>query len=152
MSETRQYEVVYIVHAGSAARRSSPICTQQVEAIVKRFGGTIEKTENWGRRRLAYEIARHREGVYVLEVINGPGSWSTSWIAGSKVIDQVVRHLVVRVDEELRVAERAKAKRRSESERRRAARGLPPLAEGEEPRRRSEEQDEAADGEVETSR
>jgi hypothetical protein len=56
------------------------------------------------------------------------------------------------VDEELRVAERAKAKRRTESQRRRAARGLPPLAEGEEPRRRSEDQDEEKDAEMETQR
>ena len=151
MSETRQYEVVYIVTPDAGEDVVADL-HKQVEAIVQRFGGNIEKTENWGRRRLAYDIAHHREGTYVLEVINGPGELVHELDRRLKVIDQVVRHLVVRVDEELRVAARAKAKRRSESERRRAARGLPPLAEGEEPRRRSEEQDEAADGEVETIR
>jgi len=151
MSETRQYEVVYIVTPDAGEEVVADL-HKQVEAIVQRFGGNIEKTENWGRRRLAYDIAHHREGIYVLEVINGPGELVHELDRRLKVIDQVVRHLVVRVDEELRVAARAKAKRRSESERRRAARGLPPLAEGEEPRRRSEEQDEAADGEVETMR
>lgn len=151
MSETRQYEVVYIVTPDAGEDVVADL-HKQVEAIVQRFGGNIEKTENWGRRRLAYDIAHHREGIYVLEVINGPGELVHELDRRLKVIDQVVRHLVVRVDEELRVAARAKAKRRSESERRRAARGLPPLAEGEEPRRRSEEQDEAADGEVETMR
>ncbi len=151
MSETRQYEVVYIVTPDAGEDVVADL-HKQVEAIVQRFGGNIEKTENWGRRRLAYDIAHHREGTYVLEVINGPGELVHELDRRLKVIDQVVRHLVVRVDEELRVAGRAKAKRRSESERRRAARGLPPLAEGEEPRRRSEEQDEAADGEVETTR
>jgi small subunit ribosomal protein S6 len=151
MSETRQYEVVYIVTPDAGEDVVADL-HKQVEAIVQRFGGNIEKTENWGRRRLAYDIAHHREGTYVLEVINGPGELVHELDRRLKVIDQVVRHLVVRVDEELRVAGRAKAKRRSESERRRAARGLPPLAEGEEPRRRSEEQDEAPDGEVETTR
>jgi hypothetical protein len=42
------------------------------------------------------------------------------------VIDAVVRHLVVRVDEEVRVADRRQAERRAERARRRAARGLPP--------------------------
>jgi small subunit ribosomal protein S6 len=151
MSETRQYEVVYIMTPDASEDVVADL-HKQVEAIVQRFGGNIEKSENWGRRRLAYDIAHHREGIYVLEVINGPGELVHELDRRLKVIDQVVRHLVVRVDEELRVAARAKAKRRSESERRRAARGLPPLAEGEEPRRRSEEQDEAADGEVETMR
>ena len=45
----------------------------QVQAIVTRFGAEIEKTENWGRRKLAYEIGHHKEGTYVLEVINGTG-------------------------------------------------------------------------------
>ncbi|HEX2343121.1 MAG TPA: 30S ribosomal protein S6 [Vicinamibacterales bacterium] len=151
MRETRQYEVVYIVTPDAGEDVIAEL-QQQIEAIVKRFGGNIEKTENWGRRRLAYDIARHREGTYVLHVINGPGEFVHELDRRLKVIDQVVRHLVVRVDEELRVAERAKAKRRSESQRRRAARGLPPLAEGEEPRRRSEDQDEAPDTETEAVR
>jgi small subunit ribosomal protein S6 len=151
MSETRQYEVVYIVTPDAGEDVVADL-HKQIEAIVQRFGGNIEKTENWGRRRLAYDIAHHREGTYVLEVINGPGALVHELDRRLKVIDQVVRHLVVRVDDELRVAARAKAKRRAESERRRAARGLPPLAEGEEPRRRSDEQDEALDGEVERVR
>jgi small subunit ribosomal protein S6 len=151
MSETRQYEVLYIVTPDAAEDVVNDL-HKQIEAIVQRFGGNIEKTENWGRRRLAYDIAHHREGTYVLEVINGPGELIHELDRRLKVIDQVVRHLVVRVDEELRVAERAKAKRRTESERRRAARGLPPLAEGEEGRRRSEDQDEAPNGEVEVLR
>jgi small subunit ribosomal protein S6 len=151
MSETRQYEVVYIVTPDAGEDVITDL-QQQVESIVKRFGGNLEKTENWGRRRLAYDIAHHREGTYVLQVINGPGELVHELDRRLKVIDQVVRHLVVRVDDELRVAERAKAKRRAESERRRAARGLPPLAEGEEPRRRSEDQDEAPDAEMETQR
>jgi small subunit ribosomal protein S6 len=151
MSKIRQYEVVYIV-TPEAGEDVVAELHQQIESIVQRFGGNIEKTENWGRRRLAYDIAHHREGTYILEVINGPGELVHELDRRLKVIDQVVRHLVVRVDEELRVAARAKAKRRSESERRRAARGLPPLAEGEEPRRRSEDQDEMQDAEMETPR
>lgn len=151
MSETRQYEVVYIVTPDAGEDVIADL-HQQIASIVQRFGGSIEKTENWGRRRLAYDIAHHREGTYVLEVINGPGELVHELDRRLKVIDQVVRHLVVRVDEELRVAARAKAKRRSESERRRAARGLPPLAEGEEPRRRSDDQDDAQDAEMEALR
>jgi small subunit ribosomal protein S6 len=151
MSETRQYEVLYIVSPDAGEEIVTDL-HKQIETIVQRFGGSIEKTENWGRRRLAYDIAHHREGTYVLEVINGPGELIHELDRRLKVIDPVVRHLVVRVDEELRVAARAKAKRRAESQRRRAARGLPPLAEGEEPRRRGEDMDEAQDAEIEVQR
>ena len=52
--------------AGATESRS-PNCTTQVEPIIAAVGGTIEKTDNWGRRKLAYEIGRHKEGIYVLE-------------------------------------------------------------------------------------
>jgi small subunit ribosomal protein S6 len=133
MSETRQYEVVYIV-SPEAGEDVITDLHQQIEGIVTRFHGKIDKTENWGRRKLAYEIAHHREGSYVLETISGGGEMVHELDRRLRVIDQVIRHLIVRVDDELRVAERARTRRREQSQRRRAARGLPPLPEaGERP-------------------
>ena len=88
--------------------------------------GQIEKTENWGRKRLAYEIGHNKEGVYVLEVINGSGELMKELDRRLRVMDQVIRHMVVRVDEEKKVVERTQTKRRTNSERRRVKRGLPP--------------------------
>ena len=104
----------------------SPSCTTQIEAVVSRLHGQIENTENWGRKRLAYEIGHYKEGVYVLEVINGSGELMKELDRRLKVMDQVIRHMVVRVDEEKKVVERTQTKRQTESERRRVKRGLPP--------------------------
>ena len=98
----------------------------QVEAIVQRIGGQIEKTDNWGRRKLAYEIGPHKEGTYVLEVINGSGELMKEIDRRFKVTDLIIRHLIVRVDEEQTVIERTRGKRTETSRRRRVARGLPP--------------------------
>ena len=125
MSTVRQYELIYITPAETTEQALADLHTQ-VAGIVERFGGTIEKTENWGRRRLAYEIGREREGVYVLEVINGAGELMKELDRRLKVMDQVLRHLIVRVDEEKKVVERTRTKRQTESERRRVKRGLPP--------------------------
>ena len=78
------------------------------------------------RRKLAYEIGRHKEGTYVLEVIDGGGELMKEIDRRLKVIDLVIRHLVVRVDEEQGVVERTRARRTDISRRRRVARGLPP--------------------------
>ena len=88
---------------------------EQVEPIVTRLNGQIEKTENWGRRKLAYEIGHHKEGNYVLEVINGSGELMKELDRRLKVIDQVMRHMVVRVDEEKPVVDRTRTKRQTES-------------------------------------
>ena len=121
----RQYELVYILPPETTEQQAAEL-HEQVESTVMRMGGRIDKTENWGRRRLAYEIGRFKEGVYVLDVIIGTGELMKELDRRLKVIDQVVRHLIVRVDEEKKVVERTRTKRQTESERRRARRGLPP--------------------------
>jgi small subunit ribosomal protein S6 len=121
---SRKYELVYVVSPEASDEQVAELHTQ-VEAIVQRIGGQIEKTDNWGRRKLAYEIGRHKEGTYVLEVINGGGELMKEIDRRLKVTDLVIRHLVVRVDEEQGVVERMRGRRTETSRRRRVARGLP---------------------------
>jgi small subunit ribosomal protein S6 len=122
----RQYELVYLLPPDSTEQQVTEL-HETIGAIVSRMTGQIEKTENWGRKRLAYEIAHHKEGVYVLEVINGSGELMKELDRRLKVMDQVIRHLIVRVDEEKKVVDRTRTKRQSTSERRRVKRGLPPV-------------------------
>src|SRR3954468_2167462 len=121
----RQYELVYILPPDTTEAQVAEL-HEQVGQVVTRLHGTIEKNENWGRRRLAYEIGHHKEGVYVLDVINGSGELMKELDRRLKVMDIVIRHMVVRVDEEKKVVDRTQTKRRTESERRRVKRGLPP--------------------------
>jgi small subunit ribosomal protein S6 len=125
MSTARQYELVYIVTPDAPEQDIADLHTQ-IEQIVQRFGGTFDKTENWGRKRLAYDIGHHREGNYVVETITGSGELMKEIDRRLRVIDSVIRHLVVRVDEELRVAQRTTDARKTFVARRRVARGLPP--------------------------
>jgi small subunit ribosomal protein S6 len=125
MSTSRQYELVYIVTPEASEQEVTDLHTQ-IEQIIQRYNGTLDKTENWGRRKLAYEIGHHREGVYVVETITGSGELMKELDRRMRVIDQVIRHLVVRVDKELQVAERTRAARQASTARRRVARGLPP--------------------------
>jgi small subunit ribosomal protein S6 len=125
MSTSRQYELVYIVTPEASEQEIADL-HGQIEAIVQRYNGTLDKTENWGRRKLAYEIGHHREGVYVVETITGSGDLMKEIDRRLRVIDAVIRHMTVRVDEELRVAERTRDARKSTQARRRIARGLPP--------------------------
>ena len=125
MSALRTYELVYIVTPEATEELIASI-HEQVEQTTLRMGGSLSKTENWGRRKLAYEIKRQKEGVYVLEVIEGTGELMKELDRRLKVVDQVIRHLVVRVDQEQRVVERTRTRRQTFQERRRVARGLPP--------------------------
>ena len=141
MSTVRQYELIYIT-APEITEEALAELHQQVAAVVERFGGNFDRTENWGRRKLAYEIGKHREGVYVLEVINGPGAMTAELDRRLRVFDNVIRHMIVRVDEELAIADRARQNRKDSMAKRRVRRGLPPEpTEGERHRREDDDDD-----------
>ena len=120
MPESRQYELVYVISPEVGEEGVTDLHTQ-VETIVGDLGGRIEKSDNWGRRRLAYEIGKHREGTYVVDLIDGPGELVKELDRKLKVLDSVLRHLVVRVDEDRRKAERARQVRQSRRQRRRGS-------------------------------
>jgi small subunit ribosomal protein S6 len=138
----RQYELVYILPPDSTEEQIAEVHSQ-VEAVVSRMNGRIERTDNWGRRRLAYEIGRHKEGVYVVEVIRGADGLVKELDRRLRVLDQIVRHMVVRVDEDMKTVERTRTRRQTQSERRRVRRGLPPVRQPGEGR--SSDQDDSDD-------
>jgi len=125
LSTSRQYELVYIVTPEASEQQVTDLHTQ-IEQIVQRYQGTFDKTENWGRKKLAYEIGHHREGTYVVETITGSGELMKELDRRMRVIDQIIRHLIVRVDKELQVADRTRTARQASTARRRVKRGLPP--------------------------
>ncbi len=146
MITVRQYELIYIVSPETSDEGVADL-HNQVEGIVGQFGGQIEKSENWGRRRLAYEIDHYKEGTYVLELINGPGDLVKELGRRLRVSDHVIRHLIVRVDEDRRVADAIGAQRRETQARRRLARGLSPVPEARARSASDRDDEEAEDGE-----
>ena len=148
MSTSRQYELVYIVTPDASEEQVAALHTS-IEEVIQRYNGTLDKTENWGKRKLAYEIGPHKEGTYVLEVITGSGELMKEIDRRLRVSDQVIRHLTVRVDEETRVIERARTLRKEDSQRRRVARGLPPERQPGEGPQRTDDDDDRFGGDVE---
>ena len=121
----RKYELVYIVSPEGNEDQVTDLHAQ-IETIVQSLDGKIDKTENLGRRKLAYEIGPHKEGTYVIETIFGSGELLKELERRLKVNDLVIRYLAVRIDKEELGIGRARENRLATSRRRRTARGLPP--------------------------
>ena len=114
----RVYEILFIADPNLGEPEVDALTTQ-VQGFVEQAGGKLQKVEKWGKKRLAYDVGRHREGSYVLLVVEGGGGLVREAERRPKVTDGVIRFLTVRVDEELRKAERRKAKRALGEEKRR---------------------------------
>jgi small subunit ribosomal protein S6 len=106
----RSYEILFIADPNLGEPEVDTLTTQ-VQGFVEHAGGKIQKVEKWGKKRLAYDVGRFREGSYVLVVAEGGGGLIREVERRLKVTDGIFRFLTVRVDEELRKAERRKARR-----------------------------------------
>jgi len=82
-----------------------------LQAIITDQGGTIVRVDDMGRRKMAYEINRKKEGYYVLFEIEGSGREIAELERRMRVNDLIMRYLTVRVDEERKTAEKVRARR-----------------------------------------
>ena len=71
-----------------------------VQALVERFGGTIEKVDEWGKRRLAYEINDRTEGFYYLVNFKADSEFPKELERQYKITEGILRTIVIRKDEE----------------------------------------------------
>jgi len=121
----RHYEIMFIVNPNAAEEEIDKINTQ-VEGIVTSGGGTVDKVEKMGKRRLAYEVDRHREGYYVLFVITANGDIVKECERRLRVMDAVIKYITVRTDEEVRRLDKMKNYRQRRAARRGSGERTPP--------------------------
>ena len=118
MSE-RVYEILFIADPNLGEPEVDAL-TATVQGFLEKEGATIQKVEKWGKKRLAYLIGKHREGSYVLLVVEAKASVVKEVERRIRVTDGVVKFMTVRVDEELKKADRRRARRAAEDEKRKA--------------------------------
>jgi len=115
--EERQYDLIFICRPDTPEADVDKVISTLEHAAAEK-GAKIEKTEKWGRKRMAYRVQRLREGFYVYMVVrSSQGEVVKELERRLKVSDPVIKYLTVRLDEEMK--RQAKLKRHRE---RRAAR------------------------------
>ncbi len=109
----RLYDIVVLVTPDLSDEDASKLAGEY-KKILTDGGATVVKEEPWGRRRLAFPIGRKREAHYVYWQVDAQPAAVAEAERRMGLSDQVLRHLAVRVDEELKragkMAERLKAK------------------------------------------
>jgi small subunit ribosomal protein S6 len=113
----RNYEIMFIVNPNGTEEEIDKIVTQ-LEGVITAGGGRIDKVEKMGKRRLAYEVDRFREGFYVLFAIGANGDIIKECERRLRVIDAVIKYITVRVDGEVRRQEKIRSYRQKRAARR----------------------------------
>ncbi|MCS7023517.1 MAG: 30S ribosomal protein S6 [Bryobacteraceae bacterium] len=106
----RIYEELFILKPDVTEEEIDAVI-EQIRSTVAAGGGTVEKVDKWGKRRLAYKVRKCTEGIYVLMVFSAPSETVKEIERRLRVSDSVIRFLTVRIDEKLKWLEKRKKMR-----------------------------------------
>ena len=102
MEQERLYDLIFIARPATPEDEVKKVLTG-IEHTCAEKGGKIEKTEHWGTRKLAYRVAKHREGIYVYQQIRTQHHELIAELERRlRVQDVVIKYLTVRLDEDLK--------------------------------------------------
>lgn len=93
-----KYEVTVVVSAKiEDEERANTV--EKVKEYITRFGGTVTGVDEWGKRRLAYEIQKMKEGFYYIIKFESDSNCPNELEANVRLMENVIRYLVVREEE-----------------------------------------------------
>src|SRR5882757_11573393 len=102
---SREYETVYILRPNTPNEGVAEV-NARIKGIIEGMGGKVLKVDNWGKRRLAYEVAKERKGIYLYwQYLAQPGVVEECE-RNLRMLDNVIRYLTTKVDENIDVAAR----------------------------------------------
>jgi small subunit ribosomal protein S6 len=116
--EERLYDLIFIIRPATPEEEIKKVLTTIEHACAEK-GGKIEKTEQWGTRKLAYKVMKHREGIYVYQQIRtNHGELVHELERRLGVQDAVIKYQTVRLDEDLKRQKKLAQKREQRAARR----------------------------------
>ena len=91
----RHYEIVFIVHPDQSEQ--VPQMVERYKGVIAQRSGTVHRLEDWGRRQLAYPLAKVHKAHYVLMNIECDNETLAELEHSFKFSDAVLRHLIVKM-------------------------------------------------------
>ena len=93
-----KYELAVVVSARIEDEDRAAV-VDKCKALIERFGGTITNIDEWGKKRLAYEIQKMKEGFYYFIAFESETSAPAEIESRIRIMNNVLRYLIVKQDE-----------------------------------------------------
>jgi len=113
----RIYEELFIVKPDTPEEEVDGF-VEQIQHVITNGKGTIDKTDKWGTRKLAYKVQKYGEGIYVLIQFTSSPDLVREVERRMRVSDQVIKFITVRIDEKIKKIEKRKRSRDKRAARR----------------------------------
>ena len=93
-----KYETIFILHP-SLDEEAIKANIEKFKGVIETNKGVIENIDLWGRRKLAYEIKKVTEGIYVLVTYSAPSELPKELDRIFRISDSVIRHMIINLDD-----------------------------------------------------
>lgn len=93
-----KYELAVVVSANIEDEARAAV-VDKCKALIERFGGVIAEVDEWGKKRLAYEVQKMKEGFYYFIKFDAESTAPAEIESRVRIMDNVIRYLIVRQDE-----------------------------------------------------
>ena len=98
VTSMNKYELAVVVSARIEDEERAAV-VDRCKALIERFGGVITEVDDWGKKRLAYEIQKMKEGFYYFIRFDAESTAPIEIESRVRIMDNVIRYLIVRQDE-----------------------------------------------------
>lgn len=92
----REYETIYVLRPDADRENTERVATR-VSDVIAKGGGKLTRVENWGRRRLAYDVKKYKRGVYVYLTYVGRGELVSEIERNLRMLDAVLKFQTVKI-------------------------------------------------------
>ena len=99
----REYETIYILRPDTQNDKVAEV-NQRVRGIIETLGGVVLTVDNWGKRKLAYEIKKELKGIYLFWQYLGSPQVVTEFERNMRMLDPVIRYMTVMVGRDIEPA------------------------------------------------
>lgn len=94
----REYETIYILRPDATTEQIHDVNTR-VRRVIESTGGKLIRVDNWGKRKLAYEIKKQLKGIYLYWLYLGESKLVAEIERNLRMLDLVIRYYTVKVEE-----------------------------------------------------
>jgi len=96
----REYETIYILRPDSTTDVIAQV-NQKIRTVIETGGGTLLKVDNWGKRKLAYEVKKQLKGIYLFFAYLGTAGIVEEVERNLRLTDSVIRYYSVKMGENI---------------------------------------------------
>ena len=94
-----KYELAVVVSAKVEDDNERAAMVDKIKALIEKFGGQVTNVDDWGKKKLAYEIQKMNEAYYYFIQFDAETSAPAEIESRIRIMDNVIRYLIVRQDE-----------------------------------------------------